>query len=77
MYLLKKYLNLRQVRRLEILKDYEMSTLYHLEKANFAANSLSRVSMGTVTHMVNDNKKLLKQVHKFENLGVRQEDSQI
>ncbi|WMV25461.1 hypothetical protein MTR67_018846, partial [Solanum verrucosum] len=34
-----KYLNLRQRRWLELLKDYDISVLYHLEKVNVVADA--------------------------------------
>ncbi|KAA0055648.1 hypothetical protein E5676_scaffold16G00130 [Cucumis melo var. makuwa] len=37
-----KELNMRQKRRLELLKDYDCEILYHLGKANVVANALSR-----------------------------------
>lgn len=36
---------------LELLKDYDMNVLYHLDKANIVANTLSRVSMGSIAHV--------------------------
>ena len=36
---------------------------------------LSKVSMGTLTHMVDDKKKLVIVVHRLACLGVRLEDS--
>ncbi|KAH0652759.1 hypothetical protein KY289_030437 [Solanum tuberosum] len=39
-----KYLNLRQRIWLELLKDYDMSVLYHPGKANIVADTLSRLS---------------------------------
>ncbi|WMV09604.1 hypothetical protein MTR67_002989, partial [Solanum verrucosum] len=41
-----KELNLRQRRWLELLKDYDMSILYHLGKANVVADVLSMLFMG-------------------------------
>ena len=43
-------LNLRQRRWLELLKDYDMTILYHPGKANVVAGALSRkaVSMGSL-----------------------------
>ena len=52
-----------------------MSILYHLGKANVVANALSKVSMGSVTHVVDDKKELVKEVHRLSLLGVRLEDS--
>ncbi|WMV34231.1 hypothetical protein MTR67_027616, partial [Solanum verrucosum] len=42
----KKELNLRQMRWLELLKDYDMSILYHPGKANVVVDSLNKLSMG-------------------------------
>ena len=47
-----KNLNLRQRRWLELLKDYDMSFIYHPRKNNEVADALSRLSMGSVTHLV-------------------------
>ena len=43
-------LNLRQRRWLELLKDYDMTILYHLGNTNVVADALSRkaVSMGSI-----------------------------
>jgi len=49
-----KELNLRQRRWLELLKDYDMSLHYHLSKANIAVDALSRLSMGSLSHMNED-----------------------
>ena len=38
-------LNLRERRWLELLKDYDMSILYHQGKANIVADALSRLSI--------------------------------
>ena len=46
-----KELNLRQRIWLEFLKDYDMSVYYHPGKANVVADSLSRLSMGSVDHV--------------------------
>ena len=46
-----KKLNLRQRRWLELLKDYGMSVLYHPDKANVVADALSRMTMGSVSHL--------------------------
>ena len=51
-----KELNLRQRRWLELLKDYDMSILYHPGKANVVADALSRLSMGSTTHFEEDKK---------------------
>ncbi|KAH0748432.1 hypothetical protein KY290_027664 [Solanum tuberosum] len=46
-----KDLNLRQRRWIDLLKDYDMSALYHLDKANVVVNALRRLSMGSVAHI--------------------------
>ena len=51
-----KYLNLRPRRCLELLKDYDMSVLYHPGKANVVVDALSRMSMGSVTYVGDDKK---------------------
>ncbi|WMV37363.1 hypothetical protein MTR67_030748, partial [Solanum verrucosum] len=45
--LMQNELNLRQRRWLELLKNYDLSILYHPGKANVVADSLSRLSMGS------------------------------
>ena len=40
-----KELNLKQRRWLELLKDYNMSVIYHLGKDNVVADALSRMSI--------------------------------
>ena len=41
---MQKELNLRQMRWLELIKDYDMRLHYHLGKANVVADALSRKS---------------------------------
>ena len=45
-------LNLRQRRWLELLKDYDLTILFHPEKANEVADALSRESMGSLAWIV-------------------------
>ena len=45
-----KYLNLRQHRWMELVKDYNCTILYHPGKAN-VADALSRKSMGSLAHI--------------------------
>lgn len=47
----KKELNLRQKRWLELLKDYNMSILYHPGKANVVVDALSNLFMGSIAHV--------------------------
>ncbi|KAH0729411.1 hypothetical protein KY289_000599 [Solanum tuberosum] len=70
-----KELNLRQRRWLELLKDYDLSILYHPGKANVVADSLSRLSMGSTAHIEEGKRELAKDVHRLALLGVRLMDS--
>ena len=46
-----KELNLRQMRWMELLKDYDCTIDYHPGKANVVANALSRKSTGSLAYM--------------------------
>lgn len=50
-------LNLRQIRWLELLKDHDISALYHLDKANIVVDALSLMFMGSMNH-VKDKKRI-------------------
>ena len=52
-----------------------MSVLYHPGKANVVVDSLSRMTMITVSHVEEASKDLVKDVHRLSRLGVRLEDS--
>ena len=54
-----KELNLCKRRWLEFLKDYDMSVHYHPGKANVVADSLSRLSMGSVAHVEEEKQELV------------------
>ena len=58
-----------------MLKDYDISVLYHSEKANVVVDALSRVTMGSVSHVEETKKDLVKHVHRLSCLGVRLDDS--
>ena len=73
--LTQKELNLRHRRWLELLKDYDLSIFYHPGKANVVADSLSRLSMGSTTHIEKEKRELAKDVHRLARLGVRLMDS--
>ncbi|WMV25171.1 hypothetical protein MTR67_018556, partial [Solanum verrucosum] len=66
-----KDLNLHQIRWLELLKDYDVSILYHPNKANVVADALSRLSMGSVSHIEDNKKELVRVVHRLARLGVQ------
>ncbi|KAH0652823.1 hypothetical protein KY289_030501 [Solanum tuberosum] len=63
---------LAAVRRwLEFLKDYDMSMHYHPGNANVVADALSRLSMGSISHVEKERKELAKEVHRLARLVVR------
>ena len=70
-----KELNLQQKMWLELLKDYDMSELYHPGKANIVGDALSRMTMGSVYHLDDTKKDLEREVHRLSMLGVRLESS--
>ena len=48
-----------------------MNVRYHHEKVNVVADALSRLSMGTVAHVEEKRKELVKDVQRLARLGVR------
>ena len=52
-----------------------MSIFYHHGKANVVSNALSRLSMGSVSHVDEAKKYLVRDVHRLARSGVRLEDS--
>ena len=52
-----------------------MSVLYHPSNINVVADFLSRMSMGSVDHVPDDKKELVKEVHRLAPLGIQLEDS--
>ncbi|XP_069148033.1 uncharacterized protein [Solanum lycopersicum] len=67
-------LNLHQRRWLELLKDYNMNVHYHPDKSNVVDDALSRMSMGSTSH-VEDEKELVKDIHRLSRLGGRSKSS--
>ena len=65
-----KELNLLQRRWLEFLKDYDISVNYHIGKVIVVADALSILSMGSVTHVEEERKEIVKDVHRLAHLGV-------
>ena len=51
-----------------------MNVLYHPGKANVVVDSLSFMCMGSVPHVEEDKKDLVKDVHRLAHLGVKFED---
>ncbi|WMV08666.1 hypothetical protein MTR67_002051 [Solanum verrucosum] len=60
-----KELNLRHKMWLDLLKDYDMSILYHPSKANVVVDALSRLSMGSSAHIKEEKKELAKDVQRL------------
>jgi len=58
---------------LELLKDYDITILYHLGKANMVADTLSRksVSMGSLAYILVGERPLALDVQALANLFVR------
>ena len=48
-----------------------MSVVYHPGEANMVEDSLSRMSMGSVAHVKEGKKEIVKDVHRLARLGVR------
>ena len=57
------------------MKDYDMSVLYHHIKANVFADSLSRRTIGSVSHLGEAKKDLTREVHRLARLGVMSKSS--
>ena len=66
-------LNLHQQRWLKLLKDYDMSVYYHTRKTNVVADALSRLSMGSMSHIDEEKNELVIEVQQLASLGVRLE----
>ena len=66
-------LNLRQRRWLELLKDYDITILYHPGKANVVANALSRKakSMGSLALIPAEERPLALDIQSLANRLVR------
>ena len=52
-----------------------MNFHYHPGKANVVADALSRMSMGITTHVEDEKKELVKDIHRFAGLDVWLVDS--
>ena len=48
-----------------MLKDHDLSVLYHSGKANVVADALNRLSMGSVAHIEDGKKKLVQEVQQL------------
>ena len=53
-----------------------MSLHYHPGKANVVVDALSRLSMGSLAHIDEDKRELVKDIHCLSNLGAHLLDSE-
>ena len=53
------------------MKDYNMNVHYHTSKVSMVADVLSCMTMGSVSHVDEAKKNLVKDVHRLARLGVR------
>ena len=58
-----------------MLKGYDISVFYHTGKDNMVADALSRMTMGSISHIDEAKKFLAREVHWLARLGVRLEGS--
>ena len=52
-----------------------MNVHYHPGTANVVSNALSRMNMGSTTHIEDEKKELVKDIHRMARLEVRLVDS--
>ena len=48
-----------------------MNVHYHQGKANVVVDALSRMRMGSTSHVEDEKKELVKDIHRLSKLGVR------
>ena len=58
-------LNMRQVRWLELLKDYDCLIMYHPGKANVVADALSRKSVRSLSHISVGRRPLYRKIDQL------------
>lgn len=51
-----------------MLKDYDISLHYHPGKASMVGDALSRLYMGILSHVKDENWYLVKDIHHLANL---------
>lgn len=64
------YLNLKQQRWMELVKDYDCTISYHPSKANVVADALSRKSIGSLAHIAEIRRPLICELHELEANGI-------
>ena len=57
------------------MKDYNINVHYYPGKTNIVGDALSKMSMGSTTHIEDEKKELVKDVHILARLGVRLVDA--
>lgn len=53
-----------------VVKDYNLSVLNHMGKANVMADAFILLSMGSVAHIDQNKKELAHEVYKFARLDL-------
>ena len=71
----KKRVEYPMKKMVKLLKDYDMNVLYHPGKADVVVDALIHMTMGSVSHVEEAKKDLVRDVHRMARLGVRLEDS--
>ncbi|XP_073225678.1 uncharacterized protein [Cicer arietinum] len=66
-------LNLRQRRWMELLKNYDCTILYYPGKANVVADALSRKSMGSLAHIAEVKRPIVKEFQEVVESGIQLE----
>ena len=56
---------------MELLKDFDCSTLYHLGKANVVADALSRKLAGSFAHISTERRPIIKELHELIDQGLQ------
>ena len=64
-YTLIKRSLIQQKRSVELLKDYDMRVQYHLDKDNMVADSLSHMTIGSVSPVEEGKNDLVRYVHRL------------
>ena len=52
-----------------MLKVYDMSVLYHPGKPSMVVDALSRITMGSLSHLDEAKKELARKVHRVARMG--------
>ena len=61
---------MRQRRWIELLKDYDCQILYHSRKANTIADALSKKSMGSLSHIAEPRRDVVKDLQRLFKVGL-------